>query len=138
MSTANWSSLGSEGSNIASTALDSLANGSDSTGITLDNTSAKALYAAVRVELGSINPASGGSITLRVYNSVGGNVEDFGGGGVESQTKPLKSGSSAKRVIFNVRLLPMSHRLVITNNAGVTLAASGNAVYVSLFNEEIN
>jgi len=36
-----------------------------------------------------------------------------------------------------VRLYPVSCRLQVVNNAGVTLAASGNELYVRPFNEDI-
>jgi hypothetical protein len=36
-----------------------------------------------------------------------------------------------------VRLYPFSMRLSVVNNAGVTLAASGNELYVRPWNEDI-
>jgi len=137
MATAKWATPSAEGSNIASTALDSVGNGSSASAITYDNSSNLDLYAGVRVALGSITPTTGGCIVLRVYNSQNGNVEDFGGGG-DAYTVPLTTTTGAKVAIFPmVRLYPRSLRFVITNNSGVTLAASGNALYVQPFNESV-
>lgn len=137
MAVATWNTPSAEGSNIAGTALNSLANGSDSAAITYDNSTNLDLYAKVRVELGSITPTAGGSITLRVYNTSSTNVEDFGGGG-DAYTVPLTTTASAKRVIFPmVRIYPWSLRFVITNNAGVTLNAASNQLLVTPFNEKV-
>jgi hypothetical protein len=138
MAVAKWNTPSAEGSNIAGTALDSVANGSASSAITYDNSTNLDLYGRVRVELGSITPVTGGSITLRVYNSAGSNVEDFGGGG-DAYTVPLTTSAGAKRAIFPmVRLYPWSLRFVITNSAGVTLAATGNQLFVTPFAEAVS
>lgn len=51
---------------------------------------------------------------------------------------PLTSGAGAKVAVINmVRLYPFSMRLSVVNNAGVTLAASGNELYVRPWNEDI-
>lgn len=137
MATAKWAAPSAEGSNIASTVLNSLTTGSVASDITYDNSSNYDLYARVRVELGSITPSAGGSLMLRVYNTAGANVEDFGGGG-DAYIIPLASGASAKRAIFPmVRLYPWSMRFVFTNNSGVTLASSGNQVLVTPYNESV-
>ena len=69
MATAKWSTPGSVGSNILSTVADSLGNGSTSAFVEHDNSSALNLYASVRLNLGSITPGTGGSVTLRVFSS---------------------------------------------------------------------
>jgi hypothetical protein len=137
MATANWAALSTEGSNIASTALDSLADGSRSTGLTHDNSSALHLRAQVRVNLGSITPGTNGYVTLEEYLSIGGNVEDFGGTPYAAQTKLLTTTASAKVVIFDVPLAPNSVRFVLLNKSGVALAASGNALRVTTYDETV-
>lgn len=136
MSTAKWATPSSRSSNILSTVANSLANGSESAVITYDNSSNKDLYCAVTIKLGSINSAVGGSVTLRVTLNDGTDTSDKIGG--DTYTYPLVSGSSAKvAVIPMVRLYPFSLRLSIINNSGATLAASGNELYVTPFNESI-
>ena len=139
MATAKWATPGTRSSNIAGTTLNSLANGSESTTVTYDNsgTSDKNLYGAVTVKLGSIDPSAGGSITLRVqYVETDTPDAKFGG---DLYTTLVNDTSSAKIVIFNmVRLYPFSMRLAIINNTGVTFAASGNELYVRPWNEDVS
>ena len=136
MATAKWSTPATRSSNIASTVLNSLASGSESAVVTYDNSSALALYATVMIKLGSITPATGGSISLRVTLNDGTDTADKVGGDV--YVVPLLSGASAKVVnIPMVRLYPFSLRLSVVNSAGVAFAASGNELYVRTFNEDI-
>ena len=137
MSTATWSALGTRSSNIASTTLNSLANGSESSNITYDNTTNKALYGLITLKLGSITPSTGGSVTLRVTISDGTDTSDSGADG-DLYVFLLKSGASAKTDIKKISLVGgCSLRFSFVNNSGVTLAASGNEVYVTPFNEDI-
>jgi len=139
MAVAKWASPGTRSSNLAGTALNSLANGSASALISYDNSTALDLYAAVAVKLGSITPGTGGSVTLRVYAGDGTDLPDANGGAFDSYTAALASGASAKVVTFPmVRLYPFPCRLQMVNNAGVTLAASGNELYVRPFNEDVS
>lgn len=142
MATAKWSTPSAQGANIASTTLNSLANGSTSSFVTYDNSTNLDLYANVEIDLGSITPTTGGSITLRVFTTAnaGGSVPDATGsvGGGDTYTVPLTTSASAKVVIIPmVRLYPFSMRLCVTNNSGVSLAASGNALKVQPFNESV-
>lgn len=142
MATAKWATPSAQGANIASTTLDSLANGSTSSFVTYDNSTNLDLYANVEIDLGSITPSTGGSITLRVFATAnaGGSVPDNTGsvGGGDVYTVPLTTSASAKvAIIPMVRLYPFSMRLCVTNNAGVALAASGNALKVQPFNESV-
>ena len=140
MATAKWATPSAVGSNIASTTLDGLANGSTSSFVTHDNSSNLDLYASVRIDLGSITPATGGSITLRVFSAQGATAPDATGGvgGGDAYTQPLTTSAGAKVAIFPmVRLYPESLRLCVTNNAGVSLAASSNALYVRPYNESV-
>ena len=137
MATAKYTTPTALSSNLVTTELDSLANAGETALITYDNSTNKDLYASVTVKLGSITPTTGGSISLRVYVSDGTNVSDKNAG-MDVYTQPLLTGASAKVVIFPfVRLYPLSCRLTVTNNAGVSFAAASNGVYIRPYNEEI-
>lgn len=136
MAVAKWAAPGARSANFAGTALNSLANGSESAVVTYDNSTALNLYGVVTIKLGSITPAAGGSITLRVTLSDGTDTADRIGG--DLYVVPLTSGAGAKVAVLNmVRLYPFSMRLSVVNNAGVTLAASGNEIYVRPWNEDV-
>lgn len=136
MTIAKWSAYGTRSSNLSGTTLNSLVNGSESTTVTYDNSTNRDLYASITLKLGSITPATGGSITLRVTINDGTDTSDRIGG--DLYTIPLTSGASSKvNIIPMVRLYPASLRFSIINNAGVTLNASGNELYVRPFNEDI-
>jgi hypothetical protein len=136
MSIAKWSTPSSRSANIASTVLNSLTTTSESAVVTYNNSTNRDLYAAIAVKLGSITPAAGGSITLRVTLDDGTDTSDRIGGDV--YTYPLTSGTGAKVIIFPmVRLYPFSLRFSVINNSGATLNASGNEIYVTPFNEDV-
>jgi hypothetical protein len=136
MAIAKWATPSTRSSNILSTVLNSLANGSETATVTYDNSSNRDLYAVITIKLGSITPSTGGSITLRVTLSDGTDTADKIGG--DLYTVPLTSGASAKVAVLNmVRLYPFSLRFSIINNSGVTTAASGNELYVRPWNEDI-
>jgi hypothetical protein len=136
MAIAKWSAPSTRSSNLAGTTLNSLANGSESSRVTYDNSTNRDLYGFVTIKLGSITPSTGGTITLRVTASDGTDLGDAVGG--DLYTMPLTTGASAKIVnVPLVRLYPFSLRLSIINNAGVTIAASGNEIYVTNYNEDV-
>ena len=137
MAVAKWATPGSRSSNIASTTLDSLADLSESAVVTYDNSSNRNLYGAVTLKLGSITPAAGGYVTLRVTLSDGTDTANKAAGDIYSAT--LLSGASAKVVIFPmVRIYPFSLRLSVVNSSGATFAASGNELYVTPYNEDVS
>jgi hypothetical protein len=136
MAIAKWSALGTRSGNLAGTTLNSLANGSESSRVTYDNSTTRDLYGFVTIKLGSITPTAGGSITLRVTASDGTDLGDAVGG--DLYTMPLTTGASAKIVnVPMLRLYNASLRFSIINNAGVALAASGNEIYVTPYNEDV-
>lgn len=140
MAVAKWATPSTRSSNFAGSTLNSIANGSTSAFVTYDNSSALDLYGAVTIKLGSITPTAGGSITLRVHATDGTDTPDDTGsvGGGDVYTHVLTTSASAKVVVFPmVRLYPFSLRMQVTNNAGVTLAASGNEIYVRPYNEAV-
>ena len=139
MAVAKWATPGIRSSNLAGTTFNSLANGSTGAAITYDNSTARDLYAAITVKLGSLTPTAGGSITLRVYSGDGTDSPDLNGGSFDTYTAALTTTASAKVVTFPmVRLYPFSGTLQIVNNAGVSTAASGNELYVRPFNEDVS
>lgn len=136
MAVAKWAAPSTRSSNFAGTSLNSLATGSESAVVTFDNSTNRNLYGAVTIKLGSITPSSGGSIALRVTVSDGTDTSDKAGGDLYSVV--LASGASAKVVVIPmVRTYPFSLRFSVINNSGVSLAASGNEIYVTAFNEDV-
>lgn len=142
MATAKWATPSAQGSNIASTTLDSLANGSTSAFVTHDNSSNLDLYANISIALGSFTSTTGASITVRVFSTAGSgpDVPDATGsvGGGDAYVVPITVGASAKQIVIPmVRLYPTSMRLCVTNNGGAALAASSNTLKVQPFNESV-
>jgi hypothetical protein len=136
MAIAKWATPSTRSSNFASTTLNSLANAGESSVVTYDNSTNRDLYGVVTLKLGSITPATGGSVTVRITLNDGTDTADKIGG--DLYVVPLTSGASAKVVVINmVRLYPFSLKFSVVNNSGVTLAASGNELYVRAFNEDI-
>lgn len=131
MPTARWSTPGTPSGNLAGTALDGLASGATSAflssyanGTNLD------LYAGIAINLGSITPTTGGSITVRVFASVNGNAPDNTAsvGGGDAYPVPLTIAASAKVInIPMVRLYPGTVYFSVTNSAGVALSSSAGS-----------
>jgi hypothetical protein len=138
MSIAKWATPSARSGNLAGTALNSLANGSESAFVAYNNSSNLDLYAAVTVKLGSLNAVAGGSVTLRIYAGDGTDTPDRGAGSFDTYTEALTTGTSAKVVVFRmVRLYPFPCQITVVNNAGNSTAASGNELYVRPFNEDV-
>lgn len=136
MAIAKWATPSTRSANFAGTSLNSLANGSESSVVTYDNSTNRDLYGAVTIKLGSINPSTAGSISLRITANDGTDTADRAAGDVYAVT--LNSGSSAKVIVIPmVRLYPFSLRISIVNNSGVAFAATGNEMYVRPFNEDV-
>ena len=139
MSVAKWAAPSSRSSNLAGTALNSLANGSESAFIAYDNSTARDLYATVTVKLGSLNAVAGGSVSLRIYAGDGTDTPDRGAGSFDTYTEALTVGTSAKVVVFKmVRLYPFPCQMTVVNNAGNSTPASGNELYVRTYNEDVS
>jgi hypothetical protein len=136
MAVAKWATPSARSSNFAGTTLNSLANAGESSVVTYDNSTNRDLYGLVTIKLGSITPATGGSVSVRVTLNDGTDTADRVGG--DLYVVPLTSGASAKVAVINmVRLYPYSMRFSVVNNAGVALAASGNELYVRPWNEDV-
>lgn len=137
MAIAKWSTpAASRGSNILGTIANSLANGSESSStITYDNTTALHLNHLVTLKLASLTPSTGGSVSLRFVPRDGTDTPDQVGGRVIFV--PLRTGTNAKTNTFEIVLGPFVYQVSIINNAGVTLPASGNELYIGRqWNEE--
>jgi len=136
MAVAKWAAPSTRSANLAGTTLNSLANAGESTAVTYDNSANRDLYGLVTIKLGSITPATGGSVAVRVTLNDGTDTADRVGG--DLYVVPLLAGAGAKVAVLNmVRLYPYSMRFSLVNNAGVALAASGNELYVSPWNEDV-
>ena len=137
MAVAKWSTpAASRGSNILGTIANSLANNSESSStITYDNTTALHFNHLVTLELASFTPSTGGSVSLRFVPRDGTDTPDQVGGRVVNV--PLRSGTNAKVNTFEIVLAPFVYQVSIINNAGATLPASGNELYIGRqWNEE--
>lgn len=136
MAIAKWATPSTRSSNFAGTTLTGLTNGSESAVVTYDNSTNRDLYGVVTIKLGSITPSAGGSITLRITLNDGTDTADRIGG--DLYVVPLTTTTGAKVAVINmVRLYPFSMRLSVINNSGVTLASSGNEMYVRPWNEDV-
>ena len=137
MAIAKWSAPSTRSANFAGTTLNTLANAGESTVVTYDNSTNRDLYGTITIKLGSITPATGGSITLRITLNDGTDTADRIGG--DLYVIPLTSGASAKIAVVNMaRLYPYSMRISVINNAGVAFAASGNELYIRPWNEDVS
>lgn len=137
MAVAKWAAPSSRSSNFAGVTLDNLATAGESSVVTYDNSTNRDLYGIVTIKLGSITPSAGGSITLRVTLNDGTDTADRIGG--DLYVVPLTTTTGAKVAVVNmVRLYPLSMRISVVNNSGVTLAASGNELYVRPWNEDVS
>lgn len=134
MAVAKWNTPSSRSANFLSAVANSLANGSESSTVTYDNSTNLDLYALATLKLGSITPSTGGSVSLRVTYNDGTDTSDKVGGDV--YVIPLTSGASAKVNIIRITIPPYSLRVSLVNNSGVTLAASGNELYFRPWNEQ--
>ena len=136
MAIAKWGTPSSRSSNFAGSSLNSLSNGSESTGVTYDNSTNRDLYGLVTLKLGGITGAAGGSVTIRTTLNDGTDTADRIGG--DLYVVPLTTGFSAKTSIVNmVRLYPYNMTFSVINNSGITFAASGNELYVRPWNEDV-
>jgi hypothetical protein len=141
MATAKWAAPSAPVTLTLPGDVASLGNGLTSTFITYDNSINRDLYGNVRLTLGSLTPTTGASVTLRVFATQNGAAPDSTGsvGGGDTYTQALTLGAGIKEVNFPmVRLYPESLRFALTNNANVALAASGNAMYLRPYNEDVS
>jgi len=130
-----WSVPTALSASLVAAQLDGLANGSESAvSSPINNTAGSYLYAAITVKLGSITPATGGSITLRLNVYDGTNTTDKAAG--ETYPAVLLAGAGAKVVVFpRVSLHPFNCYLSIINNSGVAFNAADSDIYYRAYGE---
>jgi hypothetical protein len=141
MATAKWKAAEAESSNIAGTALNSLATATAS-GVLADiaNGTGKNLNVCFWVVLGSA-AFTGGSIQIRLVRKRGSteptrDASTFTG---EQSSIAIPAGTAAKELSSDAMMLkgPFTFGVEIVNNSGVPLASSGNEVYYQVWDEEV-
>jgi hypothetical protein len=141
MATAKWKAAEAESSNIAGTALNSLATATAS-GILADisNGTGKDLNIRFWIVLGSA-AFTGGTIQVRLVPKrsstyVSRDESTFTG---ESASIAIPTGTSAKELCSGGMRLDggFTFGVELVNNSGVTLASSGNEVYYQVWDEEV-
>lgn len=128
------------------TELNSLANGSyTAASAAIDNETGLYEYMGAELALASLTPTGTPSASLFLVESLDGtNYADGGGSVVPANesligTFSLSTGVGAKRRILSKILIPpFPFKLIVLNNAGVALAASGNTLKVRRYNERSN
>lgn len=141
----NWQASPTNRSNVLTTELNSLGNGSYSgVGTEIDNSTNLDQWGALLVNLASLNPTSGAYLQIYLVPATDGtNYDD-----APSSTNPgfdkiiaqvsLTTGSATKRVSTPwFRLPPTKFKFVLLNGSGVALGASGNTVALYTDNDEI-
>jgi hypothetical protein len=128
-------------SNIAGAAMNNLSPGGFVALGDIDNTTSRKLYCVFRIRLGSINPTGAPSLTVRIYQKIGGVAPDrsatiFSG---DSRQIPMLTGAGARAYSSPVFWLqgPFLFGVEIVNNATVNLATSGNAVVPWVWAEDV-
>jgi hypothetical protein len=139
----SWAPPRALSSNFASTSLDGLLTNTTSIFVTYDNSSNLDEFAAFCINLGSITPLTGGSVTLRAYAEMNAGAivpDDIGSvGGGDVYTIPLTTATQARVLIIpTVRLYPFIMAFQLTNQSGATLNATGNQFRLQGFNEQVN
>ena len=128
--------------NIAGTQLNSLGSSPIELTAQIDNRTLRHLYVVFRLTLGSFTPANNPFFLIRLLRDVGGVLPSrsatvFSGGA--QFIIPLIASVGA-RVYETDRILlpgPWLFSVEVTNNANVTLAASGNQLTYEMFSEEV-
>lgn len=129
MGETTWTAYGSE-TIVLSTGLNSLADGSSATGSEIDNTTALDMFLDIEVYLASVDLSGQTApyVTVhRIASTDGTNYEDTSA--APAFTALIAETSAAHRVLITgVPMTPGKMKLVLTNNTGAALAASGNTV----------
>jgi len=133
---------------VMSTELNSLANGSQaSSSATYANQTNLDLYADIEVLLASLSPSTGAYISLYVLESIDGtNFPAQSAADLRLTSTQLlctipigTTAATAQRVVVrNVLLPPAVFTLVLDNQTGVALNASGNTVKFAAYNVNLN
>lgn len=131
MTTFKWSTPAAA-TTISTLELDSLAADSESTAMTLDNSSSRDLYGLFRLQLGSFNPLdSGSSVLIKIYGPNG----QIGSSPLQSSGVEVTGPAEAKDLECIMQVPPFANRVTVTNLCGEVFAATGNSLSVQLFSE---
>ena len=138
--TAKWAAPEAIASALT-TGLDSLANGSASAAsAAIDNETDLYQYINLELVLGSLTPTGTPSVDIYLLATLDGtNYDDSSpsNGGSYLASFSFSTATAAKRcVLKNLVIPPLKFKLVAVNNAGPSLASSGNTVKYRRHNEQ--
>ena len=127
---------------LHTTTLDGLTtNTLSAAGTAYDNGTTKATFAAFEVYLASLTPAAGGYVALYLApRPDGSNYADVKREYAHQLigTLALDTAAATKRIVLpGVQIPPTAFYVYLDNQAGVTLASSGNTVKILPYNYEL-
>ena len=130
---AGYTELSSSWTSVLSTALNTLANLAQATSATITppTSPSRPLYLDLRINLASLTPSAGASLSVHILPAVDNGPTNFADptGVTLAAVQPLNSGAAAKYAYLEgLRCPVVPFRIALVNNAGVPLAASGNTV----------
>lgn len=132
---------------VLSTGLNSLANGAIATSATINNQTNLDIYADIEVFLASLSPTSGAYVSLYILAAVDGtNFPAQSAADLRLTTTQLlcsipigTTASTAQRVVIrNVVLPPQPFQIVLDNQTGTSLNASGSTVKFDTYDINLN
>lgn len=138
------------GSTVAAlgTGLNSLANGSMSAASsTISNQTNLDMFCDIEVVLAALSPTAGAYVGIYIQESIDGtNFPAQSAADMRLTATQLlaaipigTTASTAQRVVArNIMLPPSAFRIVLDNQTGVALAASGNTVNIKPYNVNLN
>jgi hypothetical protein len=142
MTTQTWTSYAATQTYLT-TELNALTDGSNKIGAAIDNTTDLALFMDVELYLASFTPVSPAFINLYLIPSVDGtNYEDGGDSvdplqGVQKYTRGLSTTATAKLAVYPRIILPPGlFKLLLMNESGASLAASGNTLKYRTYSQQ--
>jgi hypothetical protein len=138
MATAKWGTPTNTATALT-TELNSLSNGSTSTASSAyDNETNKHKFVNVEVCLASLTPTGSPSVAIHVLPTLDATNYADSGSDTSVIVLPLTTSTGAKRKIaVNIPVPPFSLKFALTNNSGVSLAASSNTVKYRFHSEDI-
>jgi len=144
MSVVKWQTPAAIAS-LLTTGLNSLANNGYAVSAAVDNDTGKHRYADFElVATYGTNPSAGAFVSLFLVESVDGTNYADGDASIAPPATaligifPIRAVTTAQRVaIRQVALSPFKFKIVIRNETGQAMAASGNTVKYCTYNEEV-
>jgi hypothetical protein len=143
-SAVKWDATYTDRGSIATSELNSLANGAWAAGAAYDNSANLDTYACFEVALASLNPAAGAQISLAIVQAPDGtNYEDAPvastnpGYHMVIATMSVYDNTAARRISSPVVMIPPGKfKIALLNSCGVALASSGNVIKLFTVNLE--